>query len=107
MAKGCGTGGIQWCEDNVGISLNIPADLEKLLREALGGDLERAAIEALALEGYRARRLGTAEVRRLLGLETRLEAEAWLASKGATSNYSLEDLEDDRRTIRDLFGKSL
>jgi hypothetical protein len=93
-------------EPDMGISLNIPADLEKLLREALGTDLERKAIEALALEGYRTRRLGTADVRRLLGLETRMDAEAWLASKGATMNYSLEDLEEDRTSIGDLFGKN-
>jgi hypothetical protein len=45
-------------------------------------------------------------VRRLLGHETRWDTEKWLAEHGVDHNYSLEDLEQDRQTMKDLFGKS-
>ena len=62
--------------------------------------------DRVVLEGYRSRRLGTGEVRRLLGLETRMDAETWLAAKGASMSYSQQDLEQDQETIRALFGKN-
>ena len=42
-------------------------------------------------------------MRRLLGLETRWDAEAWLAERGIPLNYDLEDLEADRRMLDRLF----
>ena len=49
------------------VTLEIPEDLAALLRSG-GRDLSRAALEALAVEEYRARRLSDAQFRRLLGL---------------------------------------
>jgi hypothetical protein len=48
--------------------LRIPDDLAARLG---GGDIERMALEALALEGYRAGRLTKPELRRLLRLRDR------------------------------------
>ena len=49
------------------ISLHIPDDLAARLGTA--GEVERRALEALALEEYRHGRLTKAELRRLLGFE--------------------------------------
>ena len=39
------------------VSLNLPKEAEQVLRSAFGEDLSRAALEAMALEGYRAGKL--------------------------------------------------
>ncbi|MGD0831163.1 MAG: UPF0175 family protein, partial [Terracidiphilus sp.] len=61
-----------------------------------GADLSRAALESLAIEGYRTERLSESEIRRLLGFETRMEVHAFLKEHGAWLHYSLVDLEQDR-----------
>jgi hypothetical protein len=82
--------------------LNIDRETEKALEEAFGQDLGRATVEALAAEGYRSGRLGVSTVRRLLGLETRWDVEAWLASRQIPLNYKLDDFEADCRTLDQL-----
>lgn len=85
------------------INLNVSGEQEVALREAWGADLDRAALEALVIEGYRTGKFGTAQVRRLLGLASRWDAEAWLADRRVPLNYTLEDLDSDRRTLAELF----
>ena len=53
------------------ITIEIPEELAGQLI-ATGQEPARAALEAIALEGYRSDRLSEAEVRRLLGFETRM-----------------------------------
>ena len=84
------------------VTLNIPNEAEQVFRDAWGNDLDRAALEALVIEGYRSRRFGLATVRRLLNLETRWDTEQWLGAHGVNWNYSLEDLESDRKTLDTL-----
>lgn len=86
--------------------INIPQDAEQALRDAWGSDLDRAALEALVIEGYRSGKFGGGMVRRLLGLESRWDAERWLAERGVCLNYTLPDLEADRRTLDALLGKT-
>lgn len=88
------------------ISINIPKDQEETLREAWGSNLDRAALEALAIEGYRSGKLSAAEVGRLLGLEDRWVVNQWLADHKVPLNYTLEDLEADRSTLDRLLGKT-
>lgn len=85
------------------LDINIPKDQEAAIREAWGNDLDRVALEALAIEGYRAGKFGSATVGRLLGHESRWETEQWLAERAIPLNYSLEDLEADRQTLGKLF----
>src|SRR5208283_2948201 len=47
-----------------------------------GPDLPRAALEAIALETYRERKLSTAQLRRLLGYQTRMEVDGFLKEHG-------------------------
>jgi Uncharacterised protein family (UPF0175) len=69
---------------------------------AQGKDLSRTALEALALEAYRTRKISAAQLRRLLGFHTRMEVDAFLKDHGIELEYTLEDLERDRETHRHL-----
>ncbi len=77
------------------IAIDIPDSISGVI--ANEQDPARAALEALALEGYRSRRLGESAVRRLLGFGTRMEVHGFLKEHGVYLNYSMEDLERDIR----------
>lgn len=85
------------------ISFSLPSDVEENLAARLG-DLGQAAKEAFVIEGYRRGRFGISVVRRLLGLETRWEAQQWLSRHDVAINYTPEDLEADRQTLNRLLG---
>jgi hypothetical protein len=84
------------------VTIQLPADIESELRKSFGPDLDRAALEALVLEGYRSQRFGIGQVRRILGFESRFDAEAWLGAHGVRWNYGLADLEADRATLQNV-----
>ncbi|HKF48351.1 MAG TPA: UPF0175 family protein [Terracidiphilus sp.] len=83
------------------VELNIPDELGKTLPSD-PAEMSRAAIEALALEGYRARRLSEYQLRVILGLESRFDVHQFLKDHAVYLNYSLEDLEQDIATSRDI-----
>ena len=58
-------------------TLNLPDDVAQQLT-ARGGDPARAALEALAVEGYRSRTLTEEQVRRMLDFDTSLRVHAFL-----------------------------
>ena len=58
--------------------------------------------EALALEAYRAGKLSTAQLRQVLGLQTRMEVDGFLKAHGLELEYTLQDLERDREAHRQL-----
>ena len=67
------------------LSIYLPDELSAALAPA-GQDLPRAAFEAIALEACREHELSTAQLRRMLGYQTRME---WMAfSKNTASNWS-------------------
>ena len=67
-----------------------------------GQDISRAAFEAIVLEAYREGKLFTAQLRRLLGFQTRMEVDGFLKAHDVELEYTLEDLERDRETHRRL-----
>ncbi|HYA19017.1 MAG TPA: UPF0175 family protein [Bryobacteraceae bacterium] len=77
------------------IALDIPDNIAGVI--APDQDPARAALEALALEGYRSKRLGESAVRRLLGFPTRLEVHGFLKEHGVYLHYDMQDLEHDMR----------
>ena len=83
------------------VTITLPEELVAALGVS-GTDLSRAALEALALEAYRTRKISAAQLRRLLGLPTRMAVDAFLKEHGVELEYSLEDLERDRETHRRL-----
>jgi hypothetical protein len=82
------------------ITLELPEDIAHGL-ESRWKDLPRAALESLALEAYRSRALTAAQLRRLLGFETRMQVDAFL-KEHEIYDYSAADFEQDRETLRQL-----
>lgn len=83
------------------LTIELPDELSAALASS-GQDLSRAALEAIALEAYRERKLSTSQLRRLLGYQSPLEVESFLKQHGVELEYTLEDLERDRETHRRL-----
>lgn len=76
------------------ITIDIPEELAGQLIAA-GQDPARATLEAVALEGYRSDRLSEADIRELLGFETRMEVHGFLKEHGVFLHYTNEDLAHD------------
>jgi len=82
------------------LMLRIPDTLAERLGAA--GEIERRALEALAIEEFRLGRLSRHDVRELLGFATRGELDVFLTSRGVFGSYTREDLERDRQDLRRL-----
>jgi hypothetical protein len=82
------------------VLFHIPDDVAEKL--SAGGDVERQALEGLALESYRVGMLTKAELRRLLGLRSRYALDGFLKSHDVYDVYTLEDLERERATLQRL-----
>ncbi len=85
-------------QDKMNLTVEIPDDLVHQLNAA-GGDLSRRAPEALALEKYRSGHIMKAELRCLLGFDTRCGLDGFLKAHGVWTDYTIEDL---RREIQHL-----
>jgi hypothetical protein len=88
------------------ITLNIPDELARQVSRE-GRDPARVALEALALEGYRAELLSESAVRQMLGFDTRMEVHAFLKQHGIYLHYDLTDLEQDKATAQKVREKLL
>ena len=87
------------------LEVKIPDEVAHLLATEYA-DLPRAAVEALALEGYCSRRLSDGHVRQMLGFSSRMQVHAFLKEHGVHLHYSLADLEQDRTTSKDFEDKA-
>ena len=83
------------------VTIALPDELSAALA-AHGQDLSRAAFEAPALAANRERKISSVQLRQLLGYETRMEVDAFLKSHDVELEYTLEDIERDRETHRQL-----
>jgi hypothetical protein len=83
------------------VQLQIPDDVARVIQSEQP-DLSRAALEALALEGYRNERLSEAQVRRMLGFRTRMQVHAFLKAHNVYLNYSIHELENDLESLKHL-----
>jgi predicted HTH domain antitoxin len=84
------------------VTVEIPDDVAQKLTPA-GRDPARTLLEAVAIEGYRSGTLTIHQTRRLLGFDTRFELDGFLKAHNVWEHaYSLEDLEQDRRTLQQL-----
>lgn len=81
------------------MNVTVPIPDDFAARFGTEAELGRRALEALALEEYRAGRLSTAELRRVLGFGSRGELDGFLKARGIYEDYTLEDLERERRTL--------
>lgn len=76
------------------ITVEIPDALAGVLA-AEGKDPARAVLEAMAIEGYRTDRLTEADLKELLGFDTRMDVHGFLKDHGAFMHYTAEDLDRD------------
>jgi hypothetical protein len=81
----------------MGLTLRIPDDLAHRLGNQR--ELPRRALEAFALDAYRAGHLTRPELRRLLGFATRAELDAFLKARGVDESMTEAELERDRRDL--------
>ena len=79
------------------ITVNVPDDLAAPLLPA-GEDPARAALQALALQAFRERRLTGYQLRTLLGISSRYELDGFL-KEHAIEKYTAEDFEQDLETL--------
>ena len=79
------------------VTITLPDELLEALT-ASGEELSRTALEALSLQAYRTRKISAAQLRRMLGFQTRMEVDAFLKEHGVELEYGVEDLERDRKT---------
>ena len=82
------------------IIISIPDELAAPLIPP-GQEPSRAALEALALEAYRERRMTGYQLRMLLGIPSRYELDSFL-KEHKVEKYTIEDFEHDLSTIRAL-----
>jgi len=94
-----GQGPCSVCVMNVMVP--IPDELAEQLT-AQGGDIGRRALEALVLEEFRAGRTSKAELRKLLGLESRYEMDGFLKAHGVYEDFSAEEIHEQVRAMERL-----
>jgi len=85
------------------ISIDIPDTIPGVV--AAGQDPARAALEAMALEGYRSQRLGESAVRKLLGFEARDQVHEFLKNHGVFLDLTMEDLDRDTAKQHNLLSE--
>lgn len=83
------------------VIVDLPDDIVHAL-EGRWPDVNRQALEAIAVEGYRTGALTENQVQRLLELESRFEVHALLKEHRVPFQYTASDLEDDLRAHREL-----
>jgi hypothetical protein len=84
------------------IIISIPDEFAAPLIPA-GQEPSRAALEALALEAYRERRMTGYQLRTLLGISSRFDLDA-LLKEHKIEKYTIEDFEHDLATIEESDG---
>lgn len=82
------------------VTITIPDDFAAKLGAET--DLGRRALEALALDEYRAGRLTGAELQSLLGFGTRYELDGFLKGHDIFEDYTIADLDRERESLARL-----
>ena len=81
------------------VTIELPSDVAKQL-EQKWGDVSRHILETVALEGYQAGQLTTAQLREMLGYETPMELDALLQRTSIYRNVVEDELEQDFEASR-------
>ena len=79
------------------VTVSLPDEI--LLQDS--DEVSRSVLEQVALDGFKSGQLTTAQVRRILGFESRLEVYDFLAAHGVPwVDYSVEDAERERVLLK-------
>jgi predicted HTH domain antitoxin len=85
--------------------LSVTIDLPEGAAEVFGRDPEiagRRIFESAVAEAYRRAKIGRGQVSQILGLSWP-KTEEFLAQHNCDRHYDLEELEEDRRSAREIF----
>src|SRR5437879_13219509 len=83
------------------ITVRIPDDLARRL--GTPAEIERRALEALALEEFKLGHLTKPELRRLLGFGTRTALDGFLKAHEVFGSFTEADLERERQDLERVF----
>lgn len=83
------------------ITISLPDKIAHSL-ESKWGNIERRLLETVVVQAYREGAISAGKVRELLGMTTRLEADAFLKDKGIHLAYDEAEFEADRQTHEQL-----
>ena len=73
------------------LEITVPEPLSAALQRGIP-DLNLAALEGIAVKGYRQGILSLLDIRQLFGFASRWEAQAFLAMQGAWPGYTEQDI---------------
>ena len=73
------------------LEITLPEPLLEALQRGIP-DLNRAALEGIAVAGYRRGILSLQDIRQLFGFASRWEAQEFLSAQGAWPGYTEEDI---------------
>ncbi len=83
--------------------MNVQVKIPDEVFSSENKETSRQILEIVALEGYTSGQLTAAQVRRILGFETRQEVYDFLAKNGVDwVDYSTEDAERERNLLQGL-----
>lgn len=85
------------------ITIDIPTELERTLRRALGDDLSQAVKEALAMEAYRTGALSLGQFAEMIGVST-YEADGLLKQRGIMLDIDVAEFEEELASLKALIG---
>jgi predicted HTH domain antitoxin len=83
------------------LTLELPDNIAQALSVPGGADLSRKALEALAIEGFREKKLSQFQVGQMLGL-SRIEAEKFLARHADLHAYDPAELQQEADRLASL-----
>ncbi len=87
------------------VKFELPEDIALGL-QSRWKDLPRAALESLALEAYRSHALTAAQLRRLLGFETRMQVDDFL-KQHEVYDFTAEDFKEDCEALHQVRAREL
>lgn len=86
--------------------MNVRIEIPEELFNSEAGNVSRDVLETIAAEGFRSHQLSTAQVRRLLGFESRFEVHEFLGKRGIPwVDYSVEDAKREMELLEELLGR--
>ena len=79
------------------VEIVVPEDVARIFSAEPGG-IDRAATEALALEGVRSGRLTEYQARQMLGISSRYEMDGFLKAHGVPLSITMDQVIEDSDT---------
>ncbi len=86
--------------------MSIHVEISDTVLKAPGPEISRLVLETVALEGFKAGQLSTAQVKSLLGFESRFEVHEFLAKNNVPwVDYSIDAAEREGERLKELLNR--